>query len=208
MKDMSELERELKNRFGENRVNEFKVDEGQMPLLTINLELNSPITVLITNGLSDYCMPVPEKEIGKEYNELYFCLPSYWDLNDKENPNMNWVLDWIQRMSKYVIEKNSWFGKGHTIPCGKPFKALSATMRANHFFLNEPMLLKEELAPLTIGEKTIRFLGIIPIFEDEMDFKSGKGTFKLIRKLEGHGVTEKLDDFRGTVLRSKWRLRR
>jgi hypothetical protein len=30
----------------------------------------------------------------------------------------------------------------------------------------------------------------------------------LIRKLEGHGVTEKLDDYRGTVLRSKWRLRR
>ena len=121
---------------------------------------------------------------------------------------MNWVLDWIQRMSKYVIEKHSWFGKGHTIPCEKPFKALSPTMKANHFFLNDPMLLKEELVPLTIGEKNIRFLGIIPIFEDEMDYKSGKGTFKLILKLEGHGVTEKLDDYRGTVLRSKWRLRR
>ena len=205
---MTDLEKELKARFGDDKVNEFPILEGEMPLLIVKLEMNSPITILMTNGLSDFFMQVPEKEKGKEYNELYFCLPSYWDLNDKNNTNMNWVFEWIQRMSKYVIEKNSWFGRGHTIPCGKPFKSLSDTMRPNHFFLNDPMLLKEELYPLIIGEKTIRFLGIIPIFEDEMDYKSGKGTLKLIKKLEGHGITEKLDDYRGTVLRSKWRLRR
>ena len=62
---MTELVKELKNRFGENRVNEFKVEEGKTPLLSVNLELNSPITVLMTNGLSEYFMPVPEKEKGK-----------------------------------------------------------------------------------------------------------------------------------------------
>jgi hypothetical protein len=61
------------------------------------------------------------------------------------------------------------------------------------------------LVPAIINGKTIYFLAIIPIFEDEMDYKQGKGTQKLIKKLEGNGISEKLDDFRCTVLRSKWR---
>jgi len=32
--------------------------------------LKSPVTVIVTNGLSDYKMPVPEKWEGREYNEL------------------------------------------------------------------------------------------------------------------------------------------
>jgi hypothetical protein len=51
-------------------------------------------------------------------------------------------------------------------------------------------------------------LAIIPIFPDEMDYKQGKGTFKFLQKLSNQGVTEKLDDYRSTVLKSKWRLRR
>lgn len=203
---MTEVAKELINRFGENRVSEYKVAENEVPLLLLEIGDNRSLKIVVTNGLSDYKMPVPEKEKGKEHNEIYFCLPSYWDLTDSENPKMNWVLPWIQKLAKHVREKNTWFGKGHTIPCGKPFQALSPTMKENHFFLNDPMLLKEELRPIELAYKTIRFLGIIPIFEDEMDYKSGKGTFKLVRKLEGHGVTEKLDDYRSTVLRSKWRL--
>jgi hypothetical protein len=52
----------------------------------------------------------------------------------------------------------------------------------------------------------VQFLAIIPIFPDEMDYKQGKGTLKLMRKFLSNGITEILDDFRGTVLRSKWRL--
>lgn len=202
----SELQIALGNRFGEHRVQNVPVTEGDIPLLFLDLELKSPVTLIMTNGLSDYKMVTPEKVEGKEYNELYFCLPSYWEWEDLENPRMNWIFPWIQRLAKYVRENNTWFGNGHTMPCGNDMQSLSETMKQNHFLLSDPLLLEEELQPLIVEDKIINFLAIIPIYPDEMDYKQGKGTFKFVQKLRQHGITEKLDDFRGTVLKSKWRL--
>lgn len=202
------MKNELIKRFGEHRVHDLKVSEGEMPLLLLDLEIDSRVTIVMTNGLSNYKMPVPEKLAGREFNELYFCLPSYWEWDAYDNPQMNWVYKWIQRLAKYVVENKTWFGNGHTMPCGKDMEELSSTMKQNHFFLLDPILLEEALRPVTLQEKEINFLAIIPIFADEMDYKQGKGTFKLAQKLRSAGVTEKLDDFRATSLRSKWRLRR
>ena len=201
---MSEVKERLIDRFGALNVADVNVLEGEIPLLRIHINANPPINLLMTNGLSDFFMSVPDPEKGREYNEIYFCLPSYWDLDALENPTMNWVYYWMQRMVRHVKEKNSWFGPGHTMACGNPFQNLSSTMKSNHFFLNNPMLLKDELLPMEMDEKTVYFLAIIPIFEDEMDYKQGKGTQKLIKKLEINGVTEKLDDYRCTVLSRKW----
>ena len=203
---MTPLQIEFGKRFGEHRVIECPTTEGEMPLLLLDLELKSPVTVLITNGLSKYRMNIPEGTSENEFNELYFCLPSYWQWDELDNPRMNWIFSWIQRLSKYVQEKNSWFGHGHTMPCGKDMVSLSETMLQNHFFLSNPILLHEELTPFQEDEKIINFLAIIPIFGDEMDYKQGKGTFKFAQKLNSHGITEKLDDYRGNFLKSKWRM--
>jgi hypothetical protein len=204
---MTALEKELVDRFGENNVQAILTSEQEVPLLHVKIPIKNPVSVLMTNGLSNYSMPVPEKWKGRECNEIFFCLPSYWDLDDRENPNMNWVFPWIQRLTHYVQEKKTWFGPGHTLPCGKPFQALSSTMKSNHLLLTDPLLLSHELVPIRMENRTIYFLAIVPIFEDEMDYKQGKGTFKLLTKLQGHGITEKLDDFRKTSLKSKWRFR-
>ena len=71
--------------------------------------------------------------------------------------------------------------------------------------LNAPYFLEKELSPIINEDKAIHFLGIIPIFEDEMDYKMGKGTYKLLQKIEGKGVSELLDDYRMSCLKSKWR---
>jgi hypothetical protein len=195
----------LGERFGVHRVASVTDIHVEFPLLWLDLEQKSPLKVLMTNGLSDVTMPVHQKHLERANIELYFCLPSYWNVGDLTDPNANWVFTWIGRLARYVIEKNTWFGHGHTMPCGKNMLPLSETMRQNHFFLSDPMLLKWELSPLTLGEKKVHFLAIIPIFPDEMDYKQGKGTYKFQQKLIAHGVTEKLDDYRATILRSKWR---
>jgi hypothetical protein len=160
--------------------------------------------ILIATGLSEFQMNVHEKHIGEEFNELYFYLPSYWDLNDTENTSMNWVFIWLEKLKNHVISKNSWFGNGHTIATGKSLVPLSDKMLQNHFILAHPMELSKELASIKLEDKTIHFLAVIPIFEDEMDYKQGKGTAKLFKKFEQANVTEKLDEFRKTVLRNRW----
>lgn len=203
---MNEFEQALIARFGAARVEQIAPQEpGDMPLLKLSLELRSPITVLMTNGLHNYAMPVPEKFREFAHQELYFCLPSYWDLDDRSNPSSNWVFTWIQKLAQHVTAKQTWFGPAHTIPCGNPATALSATMKQNHLYLTEPLFLARELTPLTLSDRTVHFLGILPIFEDEMDYKLGKGPYKLQQKLNQQGITELLDDYRMTALKSKWR---
>ncbi len=204
---MTELHQALNERFGENSVKEL-VPYGSQALLLITLDRGSELRVLVTNGLSDYEMPVPEKMKSARFNELYFCIPSYWELEDRDNPRTNWVFHWLERLSVYVREKNTWFGHGHTMPCGKEANSLSETMKQNHFFLSSPMLLEKELETLQLGDKSVNFLAVVPIFEDEMDYKSGKGTLKLQQKLINRGVSEKLDDYRRSALKSNWRWNR
>jgi hypothetical protein len=205
---MTALHLELAKRFGEHRVAELPTLEGEMPLLILELESNSPVTVIMTNGLSDYSMPVPERYKGREFNELYFCLPSYWDWQALDNPTMNWIYTWIQKMAKYVTEKATWYGHGHTIPTGKELHPISETMKQNHFILLDPILLEYEFQPIQLSDKEINFLSVVPIYSDEMDYKQARGTYKFLQKLNNAGVNERLDDYRSTVLKSKWRLRR
>lgn len=200
---MSELLQLLKERLGEDNFEEMLPQrEGDLSLLKIKIQKRSEITVIMTNGLSHYRMPVPEKLIGYEYNELYFCLPSYWDF---ETAQGEWVLNWIQKLAKHVVEKQTWFGVGHTIPNGNPAEAISPTMQQKYLFLTEPVFLKDELQPLIMGASSVNFLAVLPIFEDEMDYKMGKGTYKFQKKLHGKGISELLDDYRMSSLKSKWR---
>lgn len=202
------MKEHLIKRFGEHRVSEIPVKENEVPLLILDLELKSPVTVILTNGLRAYKMPVDEKWKGREYNELYFCLPSYWEWEDTDNTSMNWVFYWIQRLSKFVVENKTWFGHGHTMPCGKDLNPLSPTMKQNHFMLSDPLFLVEEMVPILLVDKEIHFLSIIPLFKDEFDYKQSRGTFKFMQKLANSSITEKLDDYRGSALKRSWRLKR
>ncbi|MDC1403821.1 suppressor of fused domain protein [Crocinitomicaceae bacterium] len=196
---------QLEERFGKESITVFKQVDESLELLLIDIPLKSPVKVLMTSGLSNYDMPVHERYKGRENVELFFCLPRYWDINEKDNPNRQWPADWLEKLVKHLQEKNGWFGPGHTIQCDKEFKALSETMKENHFIMVDPILLKEKLQPLQVGEKQIHFLGIIPMFGDEMDYKQGKGTHKLLKKFLAKGIDEKLDDFRETVLKSRFK---
>ena len=202
---MNTLKEALINRFGIAQITEFSTTFApDFPLLEIKFSKRSPVTVLMTNGLSNFQMPVPEKYEARNRVELYFCLPSYWDLTTE---NGKWVIEWIQKLAKHCIEKNTWYGIGHTFPNGNPAVSFSETMKQKYLMLNTPFFLADELTPIQLTDTSeIHFLGIMPIFEDEMDYKMGKGTYKLLQKIESKGISELLDDYRMSCLKSKWRV--
>lgn len=203
---MSQLKDALIIRFGEHRVNDVPVSEGEIPLLALDLESRSQVTVILTDGLANYKMPVPQVLNEREYNELCFCLPNYWEWEDLENPAMNWIFSWIQKLAKHVVTKETYFAHGHTIPSGKEMKSFSPTMKQNFLILSDPILLDNELKPIKLGSKMVNFLTIIPIFEDEMDMKQEKGASKFLKRFIDKGGTELLDDYRISSVKKKWRL--
>ena len=199
---MSQFHTILNERFGAENIEiiEPKI-EGNFPLIRIKLHKRSDITIVMTDGLRDFDMPVPKKLVERGNNELYFCLPSYWEIDAPEN---RWVFDWLQRLARYAVEKRVFFAHGHTIPNHNPAVAFSETMNEKYLLLLDPEYLKAEMQPMTLDDKTVHFLAITPIFEDEMDYKMGKGTTKLQRKLVAKGITELLDDYRSSSLKTRW----
>ena len=194
----------LVNRFGEHRVEVISNPRHpEQSLIRLYLELAVPVTVILTNGLSDYSMPVSEKWKGREFNELCFCLPSYWELDDTTNPNFYWVYDWLFRFETFVREKETWFGPGHTIPAGNPIQPISGLLKQEYFLFGDPMLLRDELAPIQLDNKPVHFLVTVPIFGDEFDYKIGKGTHKFFKRYLNRKNTEVIDDFRPSILKSR-----
>lgn len=196
----------LQQQFGAHRVRSIQNPlHPEQAVILLYLELKVPVTILLTNGLSDYTMPVLDKWKGREHNEIFFCLPTYWDTDDLENPNFNWVFHWIFRLEQFVREKQTWYGPGHTIPCGNPPTPISHTMQEEYFIFLDPMFMQDTLTPIELPDKTIRFLATVPLFGDELDYKMGKGTHKLIKKFISRNIDERLDDYRASVLKSRMR---
>jgi hypothetical protein len=199
---MQDLSNFLKERFGASQVEILNRNGNSFHLIT--LPGSKELRILMSVGLSDHQMKVHEKHMGEEWKELYFLIPSYWNLLDEQDENMNWVFHWLTKLKNYVVSKDTWLGHGHTIPTGKELAMISPNMKQNHFILSDPLELEDELKPIAAGDKTIYFLALIPIFADEMDYKQGKGTAKLFAKFAQQNITEKLDDFRSTVLKTRW----
>ena len=203
---MSELREGLIKRFGEQRVNTIPPKEDtDIELLQLDLELRSPTKVIMTHGLSNYEMPVPKKYEDKAFNEIYFCLPSYWEIESNEE-RFKWPFTWIQKLALHVVNKNTWYGPGHTFSNGNPPLSFSETMKCKHLILCEPIFLEEHLQPIELKEKVIHFLGGIPLFDNELEYKNNKGYRKFIRKYRAKNNNELLDDFRESCLKLKFGL--
>ncbi|MCT4560883.1 MAG: suppressor of fused domain protein [Crocinitomicaceae bacterium] len=163
------------------------------------------VTLWMTEGLSYNEMPVPEKHYEERFVEVYFCMPSYWDLKSTKD-KFRWPLHWLEKLGNHVLNKKTWFGHGHTIQCYPDFRSLSESMKPNHLFLVKPMLMSDQLTDIQIDGNNITFLGILPIYGEEMDFKQAKGTLKLLKRLTNKNIDEKLDDFRESTMKGRIRL--
>jgi hypothetical protein len=204
---MNELKEYLGSRFGAHRVSDFTMDGVELPLLKIELELSaSPVTVIMTNGLRNYSMPVPVKLHGQEHAELFFCLPSYWDLDALNTENMRWPFTWLDKLGKHLLDKETWYGPGHTFANGNPPESFSSTMKPNHLILTEPIKLEEHLSPAKIDQLNVYFLAVVPIYEQEFDIKMTKGFVKFLRKFRARNGSEIVDDFRENIFKSRFRI--
>ncbi len=208
---MSTLKYHLEDRYGAHRVMDVPVSEGEFPLLAIEIEAKQPVTLIMTNGLYQKEMMVPEKVKNRKHIELFFALPSYWEYEEIDNPKRNWIFSWIQKLAKHLHENDTWYGYGHTfsnqsIIDGKiSYNPLSPIVSAQHLILLDPINLDYEIQKLEIDGKEIHFLAIVPIFSDELDYKQGQSARKLVGKMMNKGVSETIDEFRGSVLKRNWR---
>lgn len=161
----------LEENFGEYYV--IKDEDEDFPKVELlvfppNEERNHYVVSTVGMGHS-IMRSMPEELLQEGYGrlELLVALPKDWDIYSTE-PEYTWPLEWLKLLAKWPFRSDIWLGWGHTIPNGEPF---AKNTKLFCMILLDPVEYAPELTlHLESGER-ISFLQMIPIYEEEMEYK-------------------------------------
>ncbi|MEP3480807.1 MAG: suppressor of fused domain protein [Fuerstiella sp.] len=165
-----------------------------------------PLHTLVTSGMSDLPMTVPDELKEFEFAELLVTLPKDWKIDEKsfENERWYWPVRLLKGLARLPHEYETWLGVGHTIPNDDPPEPYDGSTKLCGSLIAPPVTLDEEFHELECPNKgIINFYSVLPLYNEEMDFKLSKGLEGLIPKLEKHQVTEVIDTNRVNTCRKK-----
>lgn len=131
---------------------------------------------LVTMGMGAHKMNVPSElaEYNLERAELVIYLPKDWNF-DVQDEIWYWPLRWLKILARLPIEQDTWLGFGHTVPSGDPL--------AEDVLFNCIMLIDGDEA--AVGEdKKVNFYTLLPLYEEEMQFKISKNADALLELFE------------------------
>jgi hypothetical protein len=155
--------------------------------------IERPFHALITSGMSDLPMKVPSNVDSTRYMELMITLPENWEIGNEQfkNENWYWPVRELRFLARFPHKYDTWLGWGHTLPNGDPAEAFSDNCSFNGVILLPSINVPEEFHTLTINtEKQINFFSIVPLYQEEMNFKLRNGTDALLAKFNRFGLSD------------------
>ena len=163
---------------------------------------------LITSGMSDKPMTVPEGAEEFRFAELVLCLPPDWKLTreDFANEANYWPIRLMKGLARLPHEYDTWLGPGHSIPNGEKPQTYAKSTRFCCALIVPAFTFGKEFCRLELpDERIVNFYSIWPLLPDETDFKLKHGYDDLMDRLFDHDVTEVIDiTRRSAVARRGW----
>ncbi|NOS72087.1 MAG: suppressor of fused domain protein, partial [Verrucomicrobia bacterium] len=200
------IARHIEKVWGENQ---FVLLDSKQEYVEIGVHIvpattERPYHTLITSGMSDRPMPAPEGAEDLRFAELVISLPPDWplDSNSLGSDEFGWPLRELVWLARFPHQYGTWIMPGHTIPNGESADPYVPNTDFCCILLATPVLCEEggEELPLD-AEAKIHFYSVIPIFREEMEFKTEHGVDGLMEKLADREVCELLDLNRPNVCR-------
>lgn len=160
-----------------------------------------PVHTLITVGMSDVPMSVPENVESPRYLELMVTLPESWKLDDESvaQPEWNWPIRQLRSLAAYPHKFSTWLGWGHAVPNGDPPEPWAPNTKLCGAIVVPSLLVPTDFYELKTGTETIAFYSVVPLYREEMELKSRDGMAPLLAKMVDHGITDLIDPKRRNV---------
>jgi hypothetical protein len=164
---------------------------------------------LITSGMSDLPMTVPDGAEEFRFAELLICLPASWDMpkvyDTVADEEHWWPIRCLKYLARFPHEYDTWLCENHTIPNGDPPEPFAGNTRLCCALLTPPLLFGDGFRSLKISEgKTINIYALLPIYKEEMEFKLKQGGEKLYERFDREGINELLDINRKNVCHKRF----
>lgn len=158
---------------------------------------------LVTSGMSDREMTVPEGAEHLSRAELMLRLPPAWNLEHeafKDEANY-WPIRWLKMLVRFPHELKTWLSAGHTIPNGDPASPLHPEVPFIGWVLSKPFVGGEGFETLeTKDGEEIHFFSLVPLYPSEMKYKLDLGWDQLLIRLNDAEVTDLIDVNRAAVV--------
>ncbi|MFI5733443.1 suppressor of fused domain protein [Kribbella sp. NPDC051587] len=158
-----------------------------------------PYLTLITSGMSELAMTVPEGHGISPYAELMLCLPSDWPVQDAGLPDapMAWPVGVLKEAARLPHAYGTWLGPWHSIPNGDPATPYAPETAFSGLVVTPMINVQPEARVIEVGDgTTISLLAVVPLHQAELELKLTQGTNALIAALDRGRVTELLDPAR------------
>jgi predicted Zn finger-like uncharacterized protein len=165
-----------------------------------------PYWTLITSGMSNLPMAIPEGAEAPRFAEVMISLPPDWPIHSKDGRH-DWPIGWLRWLARFPHEYQTFLGWGHTVPNGDPAEPFADDTGLCCALLLNPALVPVDFLELRFDdEKTIHFYAFVPLYKEEVAFKLKHGSEPLVERLARIGATELLDVRRKNVCKkSLWR---
>lgn len=206
-RNLEEIEAHVEEHVGkiETVLHEAISDVIHLDILFVPATANRPYHTLITSGVSDLPMNVPDTV--KRFNrvELVISLPANWPITQDafQDENNYWPVRWLKLIGRFPHEYNTWVGWGHTIPYGDPAMPIANTNFIG-VMLGSPYWLDGQFFQLQASNNDIiTFYNLIPLYQEEMDFKLKYGADVLEKELGQQAIKFVVDVNRPSAIKGK-----
>jgi hypothetical protein len=164
------------------------------------------INRLVTCGMAERAMSVPEGFDESPYAELTIALAPGWPLTQEafQDERNYWPVRLLKFLGRLPHEYSTFLWYGHTIPNGDPPQAYAAGTGLCCALISAPLTAPKSFSTLELqGGRKVRFFSVVPIYEDEMTLKLEKGTDALYELFDKNNVADVVDPHRPSVVPRK-----
>jgi hypothetical protein len=158
-----------------------------------------PYNTLVTSGMSDLPMTVPDGADCGHYAELMMCLPPDWPLTQEAfgDDSAYWPVRLLKMVARLPHEYDTWIAAWHSVPNGDPATPYAPDSPFVGTLVAPMVTCEPEARTITTDAgKEISLLALVPLHPAEMQLKLTEGTNALIEALDRGNVSELLDPAR------------
>jgi hypothetical protein len=168
-----------------------------------------PFHTLVTSGMSDLPMNVPEEADAPRHLELMVTLPENWQVSQEafEDECFYWPVRMLKFLARFPHKYNTWLGWGHTIPNGDPPNGYAPNTQLCGAIILPSLHTPADFFTLEIDpKKTIHFFSVVPLYEEEMNLKLRSGSDALLDRFDRHGINDLISLNRKNVAKKRFGL--
>jgi hypothetical protein len=161
-----------------------------------------PYHFLLTSGMSDRPMTVPEGAEEWGYTELLLALPPSWpvDFESFKDERNYWPIRLLKKSARFPHIHGTWLSYGHTLANEHPPEPYAPDVSFCGAILSPPFLCDQAAWQLEISpEKRINFFSLIPIYEEELRFAWSNGSDALFKRFDEINLNELISKKRKNV---------